>query len=76
MRVIYRARLRRRGYVLEFALRSVSAEHSDSPMYFVLPALRIASRAGMDCSSGVSGWSLLALRSSEEVRIHTWIDTV
>ena len=41
-------------YVLEFALRSVAAEHSERPMYFVLPALRIASRAGMECSRGVS----------------------
>jgi hypothetical protein len=44
-------------YVLEFALRSVAAEHSERPMYFVLPALRIASRAGMECSSGVSCWT-------------------
>lgn len=43
---------------LEFALRSVAAEHSDRPMYFVLPALRIESRAGIDCSSGVSEHSL------------------
>lgn len=41
--------------VLELALRSVLAEHSDRPMYFVLPALRISSRAGIDSSSGVSG---------------------
>lgn len=41
--------------VLEFALRRVEAEHSESPMYFVLPARRIESRAGMDCSRGVSG---------------------
>jgi hypothetical protein len=39
---------------LELALRSVAAEHSESPMYLVLPALRISSRAGIDSSSGVS----------------------
>jgi hypothetical protein len=40
--------------VLEFALRSVAAEHSESPMYLVFPALRISSRAGMDSVRGVS----------------------
>lgn len=39
---------------LELALRSVAAEHSDRPMYLVLPARRISSSAGMDSSSGVS----------------------
>lgn len=39
---------------LELALRSVDAEHSDRPMYFVLPALRISSSAEMDSSKGVS----------------------
>lgn len=41
---------------LELALRSVAAEHSERPMYLVLPALRISSRAGMDSSNGVSGF--------------------
>jgi hypothetical protein len=51
-------------------------------MYFVLPALRIASRAGMDCSRGVSGWSLLSvllINSSmrgRECRALTRIDAV
>ena len=40
--------------VLEFALRSVSAEHSERPMYFVLPAARREARAGMDWERGVS----------------------
>lgn len=35
-------------------MRRVEAEHSDRPMYFVLPARRMESRAGMDCSRGVS----------------------
>lgn len=43
------------GDLLEFALRSVAAEHSDRPMYFVFPALRRPSSAGMDSSSGVFG---------------------
>lgn len=41
-------------YLLELALRSVAAEHSERPMYFVLPALRISSRAGIDSVRGVS----------------------
>jgi hypothetical protein len=39
--------------LLELALRSVLAEHSERPMYLVLPALRISSSAGMDSSRGV-----------------------
>lgn len=39
---------------LEFALRSVAAEHSESPMYLVFPALRISSSAGIDSVRGVS----------------------
>lgn len=39
---------------LELALRSVAAEHSERPMYLVLPALRISSSAEMDSSRGVS----------------------
>lgn len=42
------------GVILEFALRKVVAEHSERPMYLVLPALRIASSAGMDSVRGVS----------------------
>ena len=42
------------GYILELALRRVAAEHSDKPIYLVLPALRISSRAGIDSSNGVS----------------------
>jgi hypothetical protein len=41
-------------HVLELALRRVSAEHSDRPMYFVFPALRRESRAGIEDSRGVS----------------------
>jgi hypothetical protein len=44
-------------HVLECALRRVLAEHSDSPMYFVFPALRMESRAGMEDSRGVSACS-------------------
>jgi len=40
---------------MEFAFRSVLAEHSERPMYLVLPALRHSSRAGMDSSRGVLG---------------------
>lgn len=40
--------------LLELALRKVAAEHSERPMYFVFPALRISSRAGIDSSRGVS----------------------
>jgi hypothetical protein len=49
----------RRVHVLELALRKVLAEHSDSPMYFVFPSLRMESRAGMEDSRGVSGCSLI-----------------
>ena len=49
----------RRVDVLELALRRVLAEHSDSPMYFVFPALRMESRAGMEDSRGVSVFSFL-----------------
>lgn len=49
---IFPACLKRNG--LEFALRNVAAEHSESPIYLVLPALRISSRAGMDSVRGVS----------------------
>lgn len=41
-------------YSLEFAFRSVLAEHSDRPIYLVFPTFRISSRAGMESSSGVS----------------------
>lgn len=44
----------RRDHILELALRRVLAEHSDSPMYFVFPSLRMESRAGIEDSSGVS----------------------
>lgn len=40
--------------ILELALRSVAAEHSDRPMYLVFPARRISSSAGIDSSRGVS----------------------
>jgi hypothetical protein len=40
--------------VLELAFRRVFAEHSDSPMYFVFPSLRMESRAGIEDSRGVS----------------------
>lgn len=40
---------------LELAFRSVAVEHSDNPIYFVFPAFRISSRAGMDSSKGVFG---------------------
>lgn len=49
---IFPACLERNG--LEFALRNVAAEHSESPIYLVLPALRISSRAGMDSVRDVS----------------------
>lgn len=39
---------------LELALRRVAAEHSDNPIYLVLPAARISSRAGIDSVRGVS----------------------
>lgn len=55
--------------VLEFALRSVSAEHSERPMYFVFPAARIESRAGIDWERGVSCLSVLVYRSSEKVEV-------
>jgi hypothetical protein len=45
-------------------------------MYFVLPALRISSRAGIDCSIGVSFCSLSVAWSKEKVAVHTRIDTV
>lgn len=51
--------IERRVHVLELALRRVLAEHSDSPMYFVFPALRMESRAGMEDSRGVSAFSFL-----------------
>lgn len=38
---------------LELALRSVAAEHSERPMYFVFPAFRSSSSAGIDSSRGV-----------------------
>jgi hypothetical protein len=41
--------------VLEFARRSVAALHSLIPIYFVLPALRSSSSAGIESSSGVFG---------------------
>lgn len=47
-------RNKKRAVVLELALRRVAAEHSDRPMYLVLPALRSASSAGIDWSRGVS----------------------
>jgi hypothetical protein len=50
----YDARYERQNYVLELALRRVLAEHSDRPMYFVFPSLRMESRAGIDDSRGVS----------------------
>lgn len=43
-----------RADVLELALRSVAADHSESPMYLVLPAFRSSSSAGIDSSRGVS----------------------
>ena len=46
--------------ILELALRSVAAEHSDRPMYLVFPARRISSRAGIDSSRGVSMLTLVA----------------
>ncbi len=39
---------------LEFALRSVVAEHSERPMYLVFPTFRSPSRAVIDSSRGVS----------------------
>jgi hypothetical protein len=42
-------------------------------MYFVLPALRISSRAGIDCSIGVSFCSLSVAWSKEKVAVHTRI---
>ena len=51
--------IERRVHVLELAFRRVLAEHSDSPMYFVFPALRMESRAGMEDSRGVSAFSFL-----------------
>lgn len=43
------------GDSLEFALRSVAAEHLERPIYLVLPALQISSRAGIESSRGVLG---------------------
>ena len=40
--------------LLELDFFNVAAEHSESPMYWVFPALRISSRALIDSSSGVS----------------------
>lgn len=51
---------------LEFAFRSVLAEHSDSPIYLVLPAFLISSNAGIDCSSGVS---VHIIRQSHEAQV-------
>jgi hypothetical protein len=51
-----------KGDVLEFAFRRVSAEHSERPTYFVFPARRIESRAGIDWERGVSCYSLLVDR--------------
>lgn len=61
--------------LLELALRSVAAEHSDNPMYFVLPAFRISSRAGMDSSKGVSG-TISKCKGVDRSRIRTRIDTM
>jgi len=62
--------------VLEFALRSVAAEHSERPMYLVLPAARIESRAGMDCSRGVSCCFPLVDRRTRRRKGHTGVDAV
>jgi hypothetical protein len=50
-------------YLLEFALRSVAAEHSDSPIYLVFPAWRISASAGIDSWRGVS--VLLSLTNND-----------
>ena len=43
-----------RSNQLELAFRNVAAEHSERPMYFVFPARRISSSAGIDSVRGVS----------------------
>lgn len=68
--------------ILELALRRVAAEHSDKPMYLVLPALRISSRAGIDSSNGVSRsvnnldgfahWSLSLTRIDSVQIVKVW----
>lgn len=47
------------GDLLALAFSKVAAEHSDRPIYFVLPSRRSLSRAPMDSSSGVSEICLL-----------------
>lgn len=52
--------MRDRENALEFALRSVFAEHSERPMYLVLPCFLISSSVEIDSSKGVSINSWLA----------------
>ena len=59
---------RRMGGRLELALRSVLAEHSERPIYFVLPALRISSSGGIDSSSGVS-------REIQQMKVRQGVET-
>lgn len=54
--------------LLEFAFLRVAAEHSESPMYFVLPSLRSESKAVIDSSRGVSGIEESATAVAPEVR--------
>lgn len=60
--------------LLEWALRSVLAEHSERPMYLVFPALRISSSAGMDSSRGVS--TQVSIRPAVRIRQRTWVDSM
>lgn len=60
--------------LLELALRSVLAEHSERPMYLVFPALRISSSAGMDSSRGVS--TQVSIGPAIRISQHTWVDSM
>jgi hypothetical protein len=62
--------------LLEFALRSVAAEHSERPMYFVFPALRIRSSAGIDSLRGVSRVLSGVAEPDSHRFVHTRVDAV
>lgn len=62
-------------HILELALRRVAAEHSERPIYLVLPALRSSSRAGIDSSRGVS-IAVSMDHISPQITEHTGIDAM
>ena len=60
-------------------MRSVAAEHSERPIYFVFPAFRSSSKAGMDSSRAVSSQAYELMESLPPWRIEeklTGIDSV